>query len=47
MPVTSRAHPSFVPGQRWISDAEVELGLGTILQCDRRSVTLLFPDSGE
>lgn len=47
MPATSRAHPSFIPGQRWISDAEVELGLGTILQCDRRSVTLLFPESGE
>lgn len=43
----SRNTPSFAPGQRWISDAEVELGLGTILQCDPRSVTLLFLSSGE
>ena len=47
MSATSAQHPVFVPGQRWISDAEVELGLGTILQCDRRSVTLLFNHNGE
>lgn len=39
--------PQFVPGQRWISDAEVELGLGTILQCDNRAVTVLFPSNGD
>lgn len=44
---TSAQHPVFVPGQRWISDAEIELGLGTVLQCDRRSVILLFNLSGE
>ncbi|WP_416886365.1 RNA polymerase-associated protein RapA [Marinospirillum sp.] len=38
---------SFYPGQRWISDAEIDLGLGTILQSDRRSITLLFPSKGE
>lgn len=47
MSATSAQHPLFIPGQRWISDAEIELGLGTILQCDKRSVTLLFNHNGE
>ncbi len=47
MSATSAQHPVFVPGQRWISDAEIELGLGTILQCDKRSITLLFNHNGE
>lgn len=42
MPAAPSSRLPFTPGQRWISDAEIELGLGTILQCDRRSVTLLF-----
>ncbi|UYG08034.1 RNA polymerase-associated protein RapA [Halomonas sp. M4R1S46] len=37
----------FSPGQRWISDGEAELGLGTILNCDPRSVTVLFGASQE
>ncbi|WP_416138268.1 RNA polymerase-associated protein RapA [Halomonas sp. HK25] len=37
----------FSPGQRWISDGEAELGLGTILSCDARSVTVLFGASQE
>ncbi|WP_027961748.1 RNA polymerase-associated protein RapA [Halomonas halodenitrificans] len=37
----------FTPGQRWISDGEAELGLGTILNCDARSVTVLFGASQE
>ena len=37
----------FSPGQRWISDGEAELGLGTILNCDARSVTVLFGASQE
>ncbi|MBZ9558908.1 MULTISPECIES: RNA polymerase-associated protein RapA [unclassified Modicisalibacter] len=37
----------FSPGQRWISDGEAELGLGTILNVDFRSVTVLFPASQE
>ncbi|GAA3909906.1 RNA polymerase-associated protein RapA [Halomonas cibimaris] len=37
----------FSPGQRWISDGEAELGLGTVLSCDARSVTILFPASQE
>ncbi|MFC3284209.1 RNA polymerase-associated protein RapA [Litchfieldella rifensis] len=37
----------FSPGQRWISDGEAELGLGTILNCDFRTVTVLFGASQE
>nr|WP_297460442.1 RNA polymerase-associated protein RapA [uncultured Halomonas sp.] len=37
----------FIPGQRWISDGEAELGLGTILNADSRSVTVLFAASQE
>ncbi len=38
---------SFIPGQRWISDAESELGLGTVLVNNGRQVTLVFMFSGE
>lgn len=34
-------------GQRWLSNAEVELGLGTIVAIDDRTISLLFPASGE
>lgn len=34
-------------GQRWLSNAEVELGLGTIVALDERTVSILFPASGE
>ncbi|HDZ56319.1 MAG TPA: RNA polymerase-associated protein RapA [Pseudomonas xinjiangensis] len=37
----------FTPGQRWVSDSESELGLGTVLSHDDRLVVLLFPASGE
>ncbi|SHM18262.1 RNA polymerase-associated protein RapA [Vreelandella subglaciescola] len=37
----------FSPGQRWISDGEAELGLGTVLNGDPRSVTILFSASQE
>ena len=37
----------FIPGQRWISDAELQMGLCTILSTDHRTVTVLFPASGE
>ncbi len=36
------SNPDYHPGQRWISDAEPELGLGTILRLDARTVTVLF-----
>ncbi len=34
------------PGQRWISTAEPELGLGTVLRCDPRNVQMLFAKTG-
>ena len=37
----------FVPGQRWISDAELQMGLGTVLACEQRSVTVVFLATGE
>ncbi len=37
----------FTPGQRWISEAELQMGLGTILASDARSVTILFLATGE
>ncbi|GAA4648393.1 RNA polymerase-associated protein RapA [Kistimonas scapharcae] len=38
---------TFVSGQRWISDTEIEQGLGTILTIEARTVTLLYPATGE
>lgn len=32
----------FIPGQRWISDTEPELGLGTVLEVGSNRVTMLF-----
>ena len=37
----------FVPGQRWISNSESELGLGLIESLDHRTITINFPASGE
>ncbi|WP_299003586.1 RNA polymerase-associated protein RapA [uncultured Shewanella sp.] len=37
----------FSLGQRWISDTESELGLGTVVGMEGRMVTLLFPATGE
>ena len=37
----------FVPGQRWISNSESELGLGLIESIDHRTITVDFPASGE
>lgn len=34
-------------GQRWISDAEPELGLGVVMEADARAMTVLFPRSEE
>ncbi len=38
---------SFALGQRWISDTESDLGLGTVVAIEGRHLTLLFPASGE
>jgi len=37
----------FRAGQRWISDTETDLGLGTVLESEHRRVTLLFPATGD
>lgn len=37
----------FIPGQRWISDAELQMGLGTVLSVEPRTVTVVFLATGE
>lgn len=37
----------FALGQRWISDTESDLGLGTVVACDARTVSLMFSASEE
>ncbi|MBG87402.1 MAG: RNA polymerase-associated protein RapA [Verrucomicrobiales bacterium] len=37
----------FVAGQRWISESEPELGLGTLVQVGDSRIQILFPASGE
>ena len=39
--------PTFSPGQRWISDTETDLGLGTILKTEHRLITIVYMASGE
>ena len=39
--------PLFVPGQRWISETEPELGLGIVLSVEPNRVTLLFIAAGD
>lgn len=38
---------NYIPGQRWISEADLQLGLGMIARVDARTVDVLFPASGE
>lgn len=38
---------NFIPGQRWISNTESELGLGLILEVTGNRVTVLFLASDE
>ncbi len=38
---------TFAPGQRWINNAQLDKGLGTVLSANHRSVTLLFLATGE
>jgi ATP-dependent helicase HepA len=37
----------FVAGQRWINDAELQLGLGTVLKVEHRTVQIVFMATGE
>jgi len=39
--------PEFVIDQRWISDAELLMGLGTVLSVEHRTVSILFHATGE
>lgn len=41
------ADPDFVPGQRWVSNTESELGLGIVVENANRRVTVSFPAAGE
>ena len=34
--------PDFIRGQRWINDARLEMGLGTVIATERRTVTIIF-----
>jgi ATP-dependent helicase HepA len=38
---------SFVPGQRWVSNTESELGLGIVVDVANRRVEISFPAAGE
>ena len=38
---------SFIPGQRWVSNTESELGLGLVIQVTHRRVELVFPAAAE
>ena len=37
----------FVVGQRWISAAELHLGLGMVIEIEHRTVSIIFPATGE
>ncbi|OOZ39391.1 RNA polymerase-binding ATPase [Solemya pervernicosa gill symbiont] len=37
----------YIPGQRWISDTELQMGLGTVLTVEFRTITVLFIATGE
>ncbi|MFM8445086.1 MAG: RNA polymerase-associated protein RapA, partial [Methylococcus sp.] len=39
--------PEFLPGQRWISETEPELGLGIVISVTGNRVTLLFLAAGD
>ena len=43
----SETPADFVPGQRWISHTEAELGLGIVLEVANRRVELSFPSAAE
>ncbi|MCP4040946.1 MAG: hypothetical protein GY731_03175, partial [Gammaproteobacteria bacterium] len=40
-------YAEFHPGQRWLSEAESDLGLGTVTREDDRCVHITFPATGE
>ena len=38
---------NITPGQRWISDTELDMGLGMVLEVEHRTVSIVFPATGE
>lgn len=45
--VANATSMQFIPGQRWLSETEMEQGLGMVSQLQGRMVTVLFPVTGE
>ncbi|MFC0180619.1 RNA polymerase-associated protein RapA [Thorsellia kenyensis] len=45
--MVNRKEESFVIGQRWVNEAEIDLGLGTLIATDTRTVTLFFNQINE
>ena len=39
--------PVFIPGQRWVSETETNLGLGIVVEANDRQLVLSFPAAGE
>lgn len=37
----------YIPGQRWVSEADLQLGLGLISLTNEKTIDVLFPASGE
>ena len=37
----------YIVGQRWVSHADTQLGLGIVSELDGRRVTVMFPAVGE
>lgn len=38
---------NIAPGQRWISDTELDMGLGIVLEIEHRTISMFFPATGE
>ena len=47
MPRAELTNTTYIPGQRWVSNTEPEAGLGIVVDCAHRRVTLSFPAIGE
>jgi ATP-dependent helicase HepA len=45
--MNDRSASNFVPGQRWISETQPELGLGLVESVEHRRVRIQFPATGE
>lgn len=45
--ILNEQNPIFIPGQRWLSDTQSELGLGIVQEVDARCVHMAYPATGE